>query len=137
MFLLSTAIAQYIISICFSYKIGAVFLYYLLRQYFRNGIDKIKLQHEAGNPTLLVSCDYKDTGICQHPLLHDISITSETFKGYLASDNTDLLVNPEKIPNKNLAKSHSAILKTYLSQSITNKDDEDWYSNNRDVAQNV
>ena len=86
----------------------------------RFSIDKDKLQNEVGSPSLTVNCDYKNSGLCQDPILHDLAVTSDTFRGYwqTGSDpNTgiNLLDYPEKVARKNLAKTESAKLKTYLN----------------------
>ena len=48
---------------------------------YRFGINKVKLQHAAGYPPLSVDCGYTSTGICQHPLLHDLDgKSSATFQ---------------------------------------------------------
>ena len=62
-----------------------------------------------------MNCDHKHIHLCQHPILHDLEITSSNIRGYWAADNTDLMVNREKVARKNLANIESAKIKTYLS----------------------
>ena len=85
--------------------------------YFRNGIEKIKLQHEVGNPSLITTCDYKHPELCQHPILHDMEITSSVASGILSTDSNDYMTNRENIARKNLAKTHSATIKAYKDRS--------------------
>ena len=61
-----------------------------------------------------MNCDHKHIHLCQHPILHDLEITSSNIRGYWAADNTDLMVNREKVARKNLANTESAKIKTYL-----------------------
>ena len=53
----------------------------------RFGIKNIKLQHGAGYTPLSVSCDYKSTGICQYPLLHDLDGRKESASFELIGDD--------------------------------------------------
>ena len=53
----------------------------------RFGIKHIKLQHAAGYTPLPVSCDYKSTGICQYPLLHDLDGRKESAHFELIGDD--------------------------------------------------
>ena len=94
------------------------FLHFLLKRVplFLNrfGIDKIKLQHEAGNPTLIASCNSNHPGICKHPILHDIEITSSVVSGTYSGTNQ--MSDISNIALKNMARYDSANLKLYKSR---------------------
>ena len=53
----------------------------------RFGINKVKLQRDAGYIPLAVECDYKSTGICQYPLLHDLDGRKESATFVLIGDD--------------------------------------------------
>ena len=87
---------------------------FLLHFTKRFGIDKIKLQHEAGNPTLIASCAYNHPSICQHPLLHDMEITSSVVSGKFGA--SDQMTSVSNIALKNMAQTQSATLRLYKSR---------------------
>ena len=76
----------------------------------------MKLQHEAGNPPLIASCDYKLPELCQHPILHDVEITSSVVSAYWDADGTDLMENRAKVARKNIANGNSATIKAYKNR---------------------
>ena len=81
----------------------------------------MKLQHEAGNPPLIANCDYKHSELCQHPILHDLEITSSVVSGYWDADQTNLMSYNAKVARKNLAGvlGHAARLKAYKTRDHT------------------
>lgn len=52
--------------------------------------------------------------MCQHPILHDMEITSSVVSGYTGSN--DQMISTSNIARKNLAATQSAILKSYKSR---------------------
>lgn len=92
----------------------------LNQSYLRFGINKVKLQHGAGYIPLSVECDYKSTGICQYPLLHDLDGRAGSGTFELIGDSVtsaNLYSNSmRQLNTKSQAFSSSAILKPYRSK---------------------
>ena len=65
---------------------------------------------------MIANCDYKHSGLCQNPILHDMEITSSVVSGYLNSDSTDMMSTPAFLARKNLAASNSATLRAYKNK---------------------
>ena len=85
------------------------------------GINKVKLQHEAGNPPLTVECGYKSMGICQYPLLHDLlrddREVAKVIKVLDSSGNNILQLGGARQPNtKNRAVDKAAYVQLWKSR---------------------
>ena len=65
---------------------------------------------------MIANCDYKHSGLCQNPILHDMEITSSVVSGYLNSDSTDMMSTPAFLARKNLAAGNSATLRAYKNK---------------------
>ena len=89
--------------------------------YLRFGIKHIKLQHGAGYTPLSVSCDYKSTGICQYPLLHDLDGRKESASFELIGDdieeNTLYTDKIKQFNTKSGAAKSAARIKGYKSKN--------------------
>ena len=86
--------------------------------YYRFGINKVKLQHAAGYPPLSVECDYKSTGICQHPLLHDLDGKSGAIFQLGGVDSNNLDTNHwRQFNTKSQAGRSAAIIKSYKTKT--------------------
>ena len=87
----------------------------------RFGIKNIKLQHGAGYTPLSVSCDYKSTGICQYPLLHDLDGRKESASFELIGDdieeNTLYTDKIKQFNTKSGAAKSAARIKGYKSKN--------------------
>ena len=66
---------------------------------------------------MIANCDYKHSGLCQNPILHDMEITSSVVSGYLNSDSTDMMSTPAFLARKNLAAGNSATLRAYKNKN--------------------
>ena len=87
--------------------------------YYRFGINKVKLQHAAGYPPLSVECDYTSTGICQHPLLHDLDgkSTSPIIFELGGVDSSYLNTSDwRQFNTKSQAMNSAAIIKSYKTK---------------------
>ena len=87
----------------------------------RFGMKNIKLQHGAGYTPLSVSCDYKSTGICQYPLLHDMDGRKESASFELIGDdieeNTLYTDKIKQFNTKSGAAKSAARIKGYKSKN--------------------
>ena len=90
----------------------------------RFGIKHIKLQHGAGYTPLSVSCDYKSTGICQYPLLHDMDGRKESASFELIGDdieeNTLYTDKIKQFNTKSGAAKSAARIKGYKAKNRAN-----------------
>ena len=111
--------SYYIQFLCLDY---ALEIFHISEHFsLRFGIKNIKLQHGAGYTPLSVSCDYKSTGICQHPLLHDMDGRKESASFELIGDdieeNTLYTDKIKQFNTKSGAARSAARIKGYKSKN--------------------
>ena len=111
--------SYYIQFLCLDY---ALEIFHISEHFsLRFGIKYIKLQHGAGYTPLSVSCDYKSTGICQYPLLHDMDGRKESASFELIGDdieeNTLYTDKIKQFNTKSGAAKSAARIKGYKSKN--------------------